>query len=43
VLILFVSCNDNDGNQVVVDYAGSADYFINNKTTKDLLLIFKKN
>ena len=42
MLTLFVSCNDNDDNQIVVDYAGSADYFINNKTTKDLVLIFKK-
>lgn len=41
VLVLSVSCSDDDG-QIVVDYAGSADYFINNKTTKDLVLIFEK-
>lgn len=41
ILVLSVSCSDND-DQMVVDYAGSADYFINNKTTKDLVLIFQK-
>ena len=43
VLVLSVSCGDNDDGQIVVDYAGSADYFINNKTTKDLVLIFEKS
>ena len=43
VLVLLVSCSDNeDDSQIVVDYAGSANYFINNKTTKDLILIFEK-
>jgi hypothetical protein len=42
VFVLSVSCSDNDDGQIVVDYAGSADYFINNKTTKDLVLIFEK-
>jgi hypothetical protein len=42
VLVLSVSCSDDDDGQIVVDYAGSADYFINNKTTKDLVLIFEK-
>jgi hypothetical protein len=41
-LVLSVSCSDDDDGQIVVDYAGSADYFINNKTTKDLVLIFEK-
>jgi len=41
VLVLLVSCSDNE-DQIVVDYAGSANYFINNKTTKDLILIFEK-
>ena len=44
VLGLFVSCSDNYNNsQIVVDQVGSAEYFIDNKTTKDLILIFKKS
>jgi hypothetical protein len=44
VLVLLVSCSDNDDNgQIVVDEVGSAEYFINNKTTKDLVLIFEKS
>ncbi|WP_245535936.1 hypothetical protein [Psychroflexus torquis] len=43
ILVLSVSCSDNDDDgQIVVDYAGSANYFINNETTKDLILIFEK-
>ncbi|WP_257984720.1 hypothetical protein [Psychroflexus sp. MES1-P1E] len=41
ILVLSVSCSDND-DQIVVDYGGSAYYFINNKTTKDLVVIFQK-
>ncbi|EMY80922.1 hypothetical protein pgond44_10186 [Psychroflexus gondwanensis ACAM 44] len=44
VLVLLVSCSDNDDNgQIVVDEVGSVEYFINNKTTKDLVLIFEKS
>jgi hypothetical protein len=41
ILVLSVSCSDND-DQIVVDYGGSAYYFMNNKTTKDLVVIFQK-
>jgi len=42
VLFLNVSCTDDDEN-IIIDFGGSAEYFINNQTSNDVIVIFQKS
>lgn len=44
LIFSIVSCNqDNDDDNLVTDPVGSADYFINNETAMDIVVIFQKS
>lgn len=44
LIFSIVSCNqDNDDDNLVTDPGGSADYFINNETAMDIVVIFQKS
>lgn len=44
LIFSIVSCNqDNDDDNLVNDPGGSADYFINNETAMDIVVIFQKS
>ncbi|MFV8226452.1 hypothetical protein [Christiangramia aquimixticola] len=38
-----VSCNQEDDGELINEPAGIAEYFINNQTEKDLIVIFQKS
>lgn len=42
-IICLVSCNNTDDDQVITEPAGSAEYFINNQTNTDIIIIFQRS
>lgn len=40
-VIILSNCSKNDNDTIIIEPAGSAEYFINNGTNKDIIIIYQ--
>ncbi|WP_217363311.1 hypothetical protein [Winogradskyella undariae] len=43
IVIVTSSCGKNSDDNIIIEPAGSAEYFINNETNKDIVIIYQKS
>lgn len=43
IVITTSSCGKNSDDNIIIEPAGSAEYFINNETDKDIIIIYQKS